>query len=240
MDPTPPQPPPSVLSSMATDDHSKDPEPIVETHISTRSTEVDAEAMKKAKRELVNRLLSARRLLAQPGYALHSIPEEEASGRMMESVSSGARSFLRHPVDAFLRQNVRELHQASSSPIRTEKDLTRRSEPYRSPGAGPAKRRNKKATPPAMQPTGELISESTADPKTDRRIKEGDKPVSSFYRSRVPHLTRWSIQKSKRRHQQEQENEKELCDLVMRWKGLTNRPTKTETLACKHMSHGAE
>ena len=197
MYPTQPQPSPSVLPSMAAYDNSKDPEPIVETYISTRSAEVEAKAMNEAKRDLKNRLLHAHRLLAQPGYTWHSGPEASPSDGVMVSESSGAGPPPR-PVDAFLRQNVRELHQASSIPIRTEKDLRRRSEPYQSPDARPTKRRKVEAsqsTPPVIQiqPTWGVIPDSTVNPKKTQGVAEGDKPVSGFSRSRVPHVTRWSI-----------------------------------------------
>jgi hypothetical protein len=45
---------------------------------------------------------------------------------------------------------------------------------------------------PALQPTGVLIPEKTADADPTNHVQNEQVPVSHFYRSHIPHVTDWS------------------------------------------------
>ena len=118
------------------------------------------------------------------------------------TVSPRVQPSLRNCANPFLQQNVQHSHQ--SGPSRTRWISTGQFQPYgmsrtrqneyRNAGAG----QSTQTLPPVpyvsqsmSQPPGG-ISETTANAEKNQTPTEEDKvPVSSFYCSRVPHVTEW-------------------------------------------------
>ena len=104
--------------------------------------------------------------------------------------------------DTFLRQNVYASNQSSSGPTRTGQTSSQRFRPYTTSHARGNEYWDTEAEPPTpvppfvgssiLQPTGGTVPERVADANTTTIItEEQEVPVSSFYRSPIPHATDW-------------------------------------------------
>ena len=90
---------------------------------------------------------------------------------------------------------------------------------------------------PTLQPTGGSKPETSADAEKYQTTTEGDNaPVSDFYRTHVPRVTGWSIQRKKTRARQEQGHEalRQICDLVIKWKEC--KVSQNEAMYGTHIS----
>jgi hypothetical protein len=98
-------------------------------------------------------------------------------------------------------------HQPGTGPTRTGPTSMGRFQPYGTSHAQQNGRRNAWSGPPTLmpppipyvshptqQPSGGIISETTADAERTQTITEEDKvPVSNFYRSHIPRVIEWSF-----------------------------------------------
>ena len=122
-------------------------------------------------------------------------------------VSTGARLSSCNPVDAFPQENVYTHHLPGTGPVRTEPISMGRFQPYQRSRARRSEHIDAEAGPstlipqpiplvglPTLQPSGGMISETTADTEKTKTTTEEDKaPVSSFYCSNILRVIEWSF-----------------------------------------------
>ena len=122
-------------------------------------------------------------------------------------VSTGARLSSCNPVDVFPQENVYTSNNPGTGPARTGPRSMGRFQPYGRSRARRSEHMNMVAGPstlipppvpcvglPTPQPTGGMISETTADAEKTQSTTEEDKvPVSSFYCSHILRVIEWSF-----------------------------------------------
>ena len=123
-------------------------------------------------------------------------------------VSTGARLSSCNQVDAFRQENAYTHHQlGTAGPARTGPMSTGRFQPYERSRARRSERVNAEAGPstlipppvpcaglPTLQPSGGMISETTADAeKTQAITEEEEVSVSNFYCSHILRVIEWSF-----------------------------------------------
>ena len=135
------------------------------------------------------------------------LPGESQSGLPTSTfypASAGARLSSCSLVDAFPKQNVHTYHQPGAAPTRAGLTSTGRFQPYGMSRGRLNDHRNAEAGPSTLvpspapyvghptQPSGGIISETTADAESSQTITEADKvSVSNFYCSHIPRVIEW-------------------------------------------------
>ena len=159
--------------------------------------------------------LSSLKLRVLETYRLPTVPFNNWGGNQsgpstgtFHMVSTGARLSSCNQVDAFRQENAYTHHQlGTAGPARTGPMSTGRFQPYERSRARRSERVNAEAGPstlipppvpcaglPTLQPSGGMISETTADAeKTQAITEEEEVSVSNFYCSHILRVIEWSF-----------------------------------------------
>ena len=148
------------------------------------------------------------------------------------------------------RQNIHNSSNPNHGPTRGVQTPTLQFEPVR-----PWRARRLRVVTHRSREVDPLTQEGSANAVSSHKItEENEIPVSDFDRSHIPHVTEWSIRRQKPKKARKpygtgkpqvsrkigQDENRELRDLVKRWKKLDSAPTWNTTLARKYIPQEAK